>query len=147
MKTCAKCKIEKSFSAFYKRKEGKGGLNSICKQCKIEYNKLPRVVDIRRERDCDPKERKKHLDNYLKRNYGITSDQKKQMFDDQKGRCALKSCGYRFMSLSDAHLDHCHETNKIRGLLCRNCNLGLGLFQDNKERLMEAAYYLSRRGT
>jgi hypothetical protein len=39
-------------------------------------------------------------------------------------------------------LDHCHETGEIRGPLCRNCNVGLGLFNDNSERLTAAARYL-----
>lgn len=40
------------------------------------------------------------------------------------------------------HIDHCHKTNKFRGLLCSNCNSGLGLFKDNIERLQKAIEYL-----
>lgn len=41
-------------------------------------------------------------------------------------------------------LDHCHNTNKIRGVLCRKCNSGIGLLQDNIDMLKKAIEYLSK---
>ena len=52
------------------------------------------------------------------------------------GKCAI--CN----STEDLKIDHCHKTKKIRGLLCSRCNLGIGLFDDNPERLTQAAKYV-----
>ena len=72
-------------------------------------------------------ERKTYMSSYLrcyglKRNYGITEDQYNDMFDRQGGVCALCKCPPSGKSL---HVDHNHETNQIRGLLCTLCNHAL----------------------
>ena len=43
-------------------------------------------------------------------------------------------------------VDHCHKTNEFRGMLCANCNAGLGLFKDNPQALRQAAEYLEKHG-
>lgn len=70
--------------------------------------------------------------------YNLTTEQFDAMSDRQSGMCAL--CCLR--PLRD--VDHCHTTNKVRGLLCRACNLGLGMFGDSPERLVRAIAYLQR---
>jgi len=57
----------------------------------------------------------------------------------QKDRCAI--CGVHFL-LTKPHLDHCHDTGKTRGALCRLCNHGLGCFRDNIQFLENAISYL-----
>lgn len=74
----------------------------------------------------------------LKRKYGITLNEYKQMVEKQAGRCTL--CDRLSNSL---HVDHCHKTNKIRGLLCGSCNRALGLFQDDPRVLEKAKEYVS----
>lgn len=61
----------------------------------------------------------------------------KVLFIKQKGKCAI--CKIDMTSLC---IDHCHKTNKIRGLLCNPCNLGLGNFKDNPKYLKKAIKYL-----
>ena len=51
-------------------------------------------------------------------------------------------CGVELQLSKDVHLDHDHATDQVRGLLCRNCNLGLGSFKDSPELLRRAAFYL-----
>lgn len=61
------------------------------------------------------------------------------MIVSQDGRC--KICGGILLG-SNAHVDHCHVTGKIRGILCGPCNRGLGLFRDSVTALRQAAIYL-----
>ncbi len=70
--------------------------------------------------------------NY-KRKYGITADEADAMYS--KG---CKVCG----GTHRLHIDHNHENGEIRGVLCHNCNLGIGYFKDNTNRLLAAVEYL-----
>lgn len=52
-------------------------------------------------------------------------------------------CRVAFRRASDKHVDHDHETGAVRGVLCGNCNRGIGLFQNDPRRLRAAALYLT----
>lgn len=73
----------------------------------------------------------------LKHRYGITLVDYNEMLSDQNCRC--KICDIQTSGLV---VDHCHDSGDIRGLLCSNCNKGLGLFKDNPERMVRAANYI-----
>jgi hypothetical protein len=75
--------------------------------------------------------------SHLMRKYGITVEDYEFIYKEQEGKC--KGCGRFFDKLS---VDHDHNTNEIRGLLCRNCNMALGLLYDNKETLLNLLAYL-----
>lgn len=78
----------------------------------------------------------------LKR-YGMSQEQYQSMHDAQGGLCAI--CGgpdTRRLSI-----DHDHESGDLRGLLCRKCNLGIGCFEDNPEKLQRAIGYLAAANT
>ena len=80
---------------------------------------------------------------WLKRKYGITLKERNVILKKQNNKC--KICFYKFNEnefKSIACVDHCHTTNKIRGLLCRTCNAGLGYFKDNIETLTKVITYL-----
>ena len=79
----------------------------------------------------------------IRRKFGITEEQYLEMLQRQDGRCAI--CRLKFTVR--LHVDHCHETKAIRGLLCEKCNRGLGMFKDNPEALRRAANYLERPPT
>ena len=82
-------------------------------------------------------------DGIIRRQYGITLAQYEQMLRDQENKCAI--CGNEDeVEGRRLAIDHCHESKKIRGLLCGKCNRGLGLFYDNKELLENAISYLAR---
>lgn len=74
----------------------------------------------------------------LKHRYGLTFEQHQAMYEAQGGICAL--CGERAAS----DVDHNHDTGAVRGLLCRACNLGLGMFKDTVEGLQRAIDYLKK---
>lgn len=72
----------------------------------------------------------------------MTYDEFKQMFKKQKGVC--KICG-GLETKRRLSVDHCHETGKVRGLLCQQCNIALGLFKDNPKLLKKAIKYLIKK--
>jgi hypothetical protein len=74
---------------------------------------------------------------WLKAKYGITIEEWDLMFLVQGSRCANRLCGAIYSNtMKGWHLDHCHLTGKIRGILCSNCNIALGHAQENEQRLM-----------
>lgn len=71
--------------------------------------------------------------------YGKTIEEIEEMFADHDGLCDIcKQPGGK----KGLHLDHCHETGRIRGLLCIGCNIGLGHFNDDPELLVKALEYM-----
>ena len=65
------------------------------------------------------------------------------MLAAQGGRCAI--CGTdKPGGKGSFHVDHCHVGGEIRGLLCHSCNIGLGQFKDDRERIQAAIAYLER---
>ncbi len=80
----------------------------------------------------------------LKKRYGIGIEEKNVMVRCQNNRCLI--CDKEFDSIATAKVDHNHTTKKIRGLLCTNCNCGIGQFKDNPYILMKAVLYLQKNG-
>jgi hypothetical protein len=78
----------------------------------------------------------------LLRYYGISLDERNAMFAQQGARCAI--CKTDKGSSKDFHVDHCHKTGVVRGILCRHCNHVLGHARDNTETLAAAIGYLQR---
>lgn len=79
--------------------------------------------------------------NWLKFKYNLTTAEVKEMETKQGGKCLICK---RKLKL---HIDHCHEKGIVRGLLCFNCNTGLGMFKDNVVLLSNAINYLNARIT
>ncbi len=122
-KCCRSCWRNLPLKSFGLDKRSKDGLQTRCRKC---------VADQVRGSDSAKSARFMH-------SYGITLGQHKQIYEDQEGRCAL--CG-TWTPYRKIHTDHDHVTNKVRGLLCARCNLGLGHFGDNIEGLRQALEYL-----
>jgi len=78
----------------------------------------------------------------LKHLYGLTPEQYAIRLHEQGNRCAL--CREPFEGRRRPHIDHCHTTNVIRGILCQFCNFGLGQFFDKPDLLQAAIAYLTR---
>lgn len=88
---------------------------------------------------CKKKTRKYKLAS----RYGISVEQYEDMLKEQDNSC--KICGkHEDEELHSLAVDHCHDTGKVRSLLCMSCNTGLGLFKDNKELLIKAQDYLEK---
>lgn len=74
----------------------------------------------------------------LKKLYGITENEYQELYRLQAGACKICSV----MVNNRLHIDHDHETGKVRGLLCGSCNRGIGMFKDNATLLRKAANYI-----
>ena len=72
--------------------------------------------------------------------YGLSPEQYLTMWEEQEGKC--KICGKEPPEGEYLHVDHNKETGEVRGLLCKKCNRGLGLFNDNPKCLIRAAEYV-----
>lgn len=110
------------------------------------YQKEYRETHKKERAERDAKNREK-LAAYEKsyrmlRVYNLTVGEWQEMFNKQKGCCAI--CGKHQSELGvTLAIDHSHETGKVRGLLCGNCNNGLGRFEDNVMVLQNAIEYLN----
>ena len=81
-----------------------------------------------------------HRDSVFKRKYGISLGDVEDMLAAQGGMC--KICTDKIDMLSK-HVDHCHSTGTVRVLLCKFCNLGIGMLRDNPAIMRTAAAYVS----
>lgn len=149
-KLCSTCKMDKPMDAFHKNRGNPDGYHTICKQCnnkalvkwRAEHREYYSMQE-KTHRKTNPEHAKlKDRRNNLKRNYGITIEEYNEMFAKQNGRCAI--C-HRHQSELKKRLcvDHCHTTQRIRGLLCNNCNHGIGKFKDDTSLLQSAIIYLN----
>lgn len=144
MKKCSRCGLEKNLNHFRLNRGRKDGVSTYCILCEREYN---------RQRYNNPEQHKQHkmdrniyLKNrkdsvrkwYLKTTYGLTPEEYQKLYDKSNGKCyiCLESKDYYL------HVDHNHQTGNIRGLLCNNCNRGIGLLGDSINVLKSAIKYL-----
>lgn len=82
-------------------------------------------------------------DGWLRRNYNITLKEYNELFNKQEGRCGL--CGIHQSEQNRVMaVDHCHKTGIVRGLLCFECNVGLGKFKDDSSLLTKAVEYIKK---
>ena len=147
-KVCSICGAIKNEKDFYWH-SATNRYCSECKECTKYRSKKYRIEhpDKIREMRNNYKERRKEIrykndrKSYLKYKYNISEDIYKEMYDYRNGCCDIckKHIEYRQLCV-----DHNHKTNKLRGMLCRNCNLALGSFKDNIQYLQEAIKYLER---
>jgi hypothetical protein len=138
MKICNICCETKPLGAFSLHKKGAQGRHPACKVCRSRQakawylNKRQEIIESRREW-------RKRTGAHRRQSYGLSVEEFNAMIVAQNGRCAIcleVPTGRGF------HVDHCHLTGKIRGLLCRGCNLALGHMKDDPRRLQKAATYL-----
>jgi hypothetical protein len=126
MKKCRHCGTIKPLTEYAKHKGHKDGLNATCKPCrKAKY-------------PATDKQKQKAYERQLKRLYGISIDDYNSMYEQQKGLCA----GCYQHQTERFCVDHCHETGKVRGLLCASCNKALGLIKDKTSTLVNLIHYL-----
>lgn len=141
LKICTRCKKSKNKTDFSIEKKRKSGLHPVCKECVNTYQRAHRKTEKYRiwahkfKRTKKYKEKSKIYwnknkdkikDRRLVQMFGISNKDYLEMFKNQKGKCAI--CNKKPSGQKRFHIDHCHITNKVRGLLCVKCNAGLGMF-------------------
>jgi len=114
-----------------------------------EYAKAYREANKEEHKKYQAEYRKNHDSREYKREYhknkrfdkyGITKEFFEKMLEMQNFSCEI--CQMKFDDKHRPYIDHCHRTNKVRGLLCMHCNTGLGHFEDDPELLKSAMEYL-----
>lgn len=116
---CTMCKVMKELEQFNKHGGGTAYLDRhpYCKDCSSE--------------------------RHLRQKYSLTMKNKQEMFERQNRSC--KIC-LRDMEIKQIHVDHCHTSGKVRGLLCSACNKSIGLMKDDPESCLRMAEYLKTHG-
>jgi len=109
---CEVCEVFKPEEDFIAKHQGKF---RTCKECKTHINRLTR--------------------------YHVTPDDYRALLDKQQNRCAICESELE-LERNNTVIDHCHGSGEVRGVLCRECNNGLGNFRDSNGRLAQAAKYL-----
>jgi len=169
VKQCFSCSTKgigpKHESEFSKCAKAPDGLQYMCKACHSERyarNSAEVLVKHRAWREANKDRSREYRRGWSKRNpisvtkkalkrqYGMSVADFEALYKKQNGCCAI--CGTSILSqitktravdrTKVAHVDHCHSTKSVRGLLCFNCNIGLGKFKDDKELLLSAVRYL-----
>ena len=142
MAVCNSCHEETALEQFAVDKSKKSGVRGRCKKCQRDYwrswrSKNPEIAraSAKAWKDRNPE---KVAANSRKRFYGINHDEFLAMGESQNWQCQVCRRDIK----ENACVDHNHETNQIRSLLCRRCNSGLGMFSDSQETLQRAADYL-----
>ncbi|OHD23878.1 MAG: hypothetical protein A2Y38_17005 [Spirochaetes bacterium GWB1_59_5] len=125
-KRCTRCKQWKGFELFHKSAVHPSGRASACIEC------LRKVDDVVYEKKLEQK-------------FGLSVQDYQALLIAQSGRCAIclrPERATKFGKVVRLSVDHCHTTGRVRGLLCRSCNFGLGSFDDDPDTLLLAANYL-----
>ena len=132
-KVCRNCFKEKSLSEFTLRKSGyyerrcRSCLNAIARD---RRKKFPQTLLESRVKS-------------VKNRYKLTEEEYLKLSAKAAGHCQI--CGVSEETLTKSlHIDHCHTTGRVRGLLCHGCNVGLGHFKDSIELMEKATDYLKR---
>ncbi|WP_236239205.1 endonuclease VII domain-containing protein [Streptomyces sp. CC228A] len=113
-KRCPQCAEVKPHSEWERNKSSSDGWASYCRDCRARRNRQ----------------------SYFQRKYGITEAELDAMIEAQGGVCVI--C----LSAPPEHVDHCHETGRVRGVLCFSCNAALGQFKDRPDAMRRAADYV-----
>ncbi|MBT2527193.1 endonuclease VII domain-containing protein [Streptomyces sp. ISL-99] len=113
-KLCRVCGEIKPHSEWDRNARASDGLSTRCKPCRAAENRAA----------------------YFMRQYGITEAERDEMISTQVGVCSI--C----LAAPAVHVDHCHETGRVRGVLCFNCNSAIGKLGDDPDTLRRAIAYL-----
>ncbi len=149
MKTCTKCGESKELGEFALERRGKYGRKSMCKKCDCNYSIQYRIANPEKRKEQDMRWRNKYpararlislREGAKKRNHAppaISESELEALTQNHEGTCDMGTCERKA-----THLDHCHKTGRVRGILCNQCNTAIGLLEDSMAKLQAAIDYL-----
>ncbi|WP_434588155.1 endonuclease VII domain-containing protein [Streptomyces sp. A5-4] len=171
-KRCSRCQRTLQREVFASNRSTSDGLQGYCKECAAEYyrqrqeakgravrakvpvprgsKRCPQCGEIKAHSEwelnsttpdgyasyCKVGRAGRNQQSYFKRKYGITMAERDDMISSQMGICSI--C----LSAPAVHVDHCHTTGSVQGVLCFNCNSAIGKLRDDPDTLRRAAAYL-----
>ena len=140
MRVCRRCGESKCQTEFRKT-------NGWCIACVREDNR--ERYHRNKGSDAGEAHRISARKSWLKKAYGLTLEDYDRMFAGQDGKCAIcNDVMFKHGAISSknnvAHVDHCHDSGRVRGLLCGTCNSALGKFGDKVSVLRSAISYLEK---
>ena len=130
-KRCSKCEVTKTIDGYHKSKSTHDGFYPYCKDCACAYRSQWAKDNPERVRATN----RKNL-------YGITPEEYTNLMARQCGMCAVCQCWLADLPAKQVHIDHNHDTGKVRGVLCHSCNAMIGHARESIKHLYSAAYYL-----
>jgi hypothetical protein len=141
-KRCPRCGETKSAEDFYVKKDGK--LQSYCRPCNkaaaTEWNKNNRGRRREYMRGWTKRNPERVRTSKLKTTYGLSAQDYRSLRVSQNERCA--ACGDILQGGRREAVDHCHETGRVRSILCCWCNKALGHAKEDPNRLRALATYI-----
>lgn len=144
---CSICKEEKELNVnnFYQMKTSK--YHYWCRPCCTTFRKINKdkfVILNKKLRDKNKERYKRYGRIQVLKSYGLSLDDFDKLLKAQNYKCGICSTGEPGGQFKQWHVDHCHKTAKVRGILCNLCNRALGQFKDNIDILNSAVNYLQK---
>ena len=140
-KICCVCNVRKPFDLFFNFKNKSDGKSYRCKECDNFAKKTW-------SKNNPEKAYSAMRQNNLKTKYKVDLNWYENQFKEQDFKCAICETTENTVVGSKNALnfavDHDHETGKVRGLLCNQCNRALGMFKDSQDILKKAVSYLKK---
>jgi hypothetical protein len=132
---CKCCGVEKTIEQ-YEHQKNRPSPRKVCKQCRYSTRDIRVENEVAKQRKAQWRKDNKDLlrQRFEKATYGVTKE--------ELGTTACVICG----STHRLCIDHCHTTETVRGILCTQCNSGLGMFRDSAQLLAKAIKYLECDG-
>lgn len=147
-KVCSACKERLPIENFGICTTYRDGRRGQCNKCRclndtVRWDNLSKEERLRRARKYEANKSVPRRWRRIKRLYGLSKQDYDDLLHRQGGGCALCSSSDTKTIVGVFYVDRCHETGRIRGLLCLDCNMALGKLGDTPDRIARVLEYVS----
>ena len=144
-KVCRVCLERKPFDLFTKQTRAPDKKCNTCTDCLKQYRVDTQERSAAWHKKYNIENREAIRYKHLKDKYGVDKEWYLSQLEKQNHRCAICDClEPKGNGNVHFHVDHCHSTGKVRGLLCSSCNTALGKFKDSTKLMQKAIEYLNK---